>query len=109
MLRQSEIMHEVAEIMILASNGEFDELVLEVEVNISGGSVTSKCRQITNGKVEYLSFWEVDPNADLEEMGFELYEEMKNHTGGKLKKYTVTIDKEGTARARFEYRDRTET
>lgn len=103
MLRQSEIMHEVAQIVFMASKGDFDELVLEVEVDVEGGSVGSRCWQTVNGKVEFLSLWDVDPKAEMENLSYELFDEIKNHTGGELTKYTVTIDKDGAAKARFEY------
>jgi hypothetical protein len=42
-------------------------------------------------------------DPDLSKLSFELKDEMKNHTGGNLKKYAVRIDEEGKANASFEY------
>lgn len=103
MLRQSEIMHEIAQAAFMASKGDYDELILTLEVNIEEGWTEQTCRQIVNGEVEYLSMWDID-EPDLMNLGYELHEEMKKHTGGDLKKVTVTIDKQGKARASFEYR-----
>lgn len=103
MLRQSEIIHSVTDIVFMASKGDFDELVLEVEIDIEGGSVGSRCWQTVDGEVEYLSLWNVDPTAEMGALSRELYHEMKNHTGGELIKYTITVYKEGPAKARFEY------
>ena len=103
MLRQSEIMHELAQMAFEASKGDFDELILELEINVSEGTVEEQCRQTADGKVESLSLWDVDPKGKVMDLCFELHDEMKHHTGGELTKATVTIDAEGTARASFEY------
>lgn len=101
--RQGEIADEIAEFALIASNGEFDELLLEVEVEDSW--VKSHCEQVRNGEVEQLSLRGIrDPN--LMKLSFELRKEMLNHTGGDLKKYTFRIDKEGRASIDFEYRNR---
>lgn len=103
MLKQSEIMHQVAQIALSASSDDFDELILEVEINRDGGTVGGQLRQITNGVVEYPSMWDPDRSPNLMDLSYELQDEIKRLSGGELTKYTVRIDKEGTARATFEY------
>lgn len=104
MLRQSEIMHEAAQIAFMASEGEFDELVLEVEIDIDTGTISFSCYQTKDGKKVSLSLFDTGRLVDLSDLSEELHSEMKEHTGGDLKKYTVTIDGDGTTRANFEYR-----
>lgn len=100
--RQNEIVEEIAEFALIASNGEFDELLLEVEVEENW--TKEHCEQVLNGEVEQLSLFGIhDPN--IMKLSFELRKEMLNHTGGDLKKYTFRMDKEGRASIDFEYRN----
>ncbi len=104
-LRQIEIMHEIAGMALEASHGDFDELVLEVTVDVEGGHTSAQCRQTVDGEVESLSLWEVDAGMKLMNLSFELHEEMKNQTGGDLSKHITTIDEKGRAISTFEYRN----
>lgn len=100
--REDEILEEIAEFALIASNGEFDELILEVDVEDNW--TTEYCEQVLNGEVEQLSLFGIhDPN--LMQLSFDLRKEILNHTGGDLKKYTFRIDKEGRASIDFEYRN----
>ena len=102
MFKQLAILNEIAEFAFTASKGDYDELVLEVEVNVEGGWTNSRCWQTANGETEQLSLFGIrDP--DLMTLSFELHEEVRNHTGGNLKSYIVTIDKEGKAAVDFKY------
>jgi hypothetical protein len=67
-----------------------------------GDSITATCHQTVSGKTEQLSL-EGTNGPDLRKLSFELRDEMKNHTGGDLKKYAVRINEEGKANASFEY------
>lgn len=104
MQRQFDIMDDVAQVAFIASKGDYDELVLEVEVDVEEGWVQSHCWQSVNGEIEQLSTFDIE-DPDINELSFELHKEMKNHTGGDLKKYTLRIDKEGKAKINFEYRN----
>ena len=104
MQRQFDIQDDIAQVAFIASNGEYDELVLEVDVDVEGRSLGAHCWQTVNGEIEQLSIFDID-EPDLMGLSFELHKEMKNHTGGDLKKYTLRIDKEGKARINFEYRN----
>ena len=69
--------------------------------NSERDTITATCHQTVKGKTEQLPLEETaDP--DLRKLSFELKDEMKNHTGGDLKKYAVRIE-EGRANATFEY------
>ena len=100
--RQDEILDEIAQYALLASNGEFDELVLEVEVEDT--SLKAHCEQVLNGKIEQLSLLGIREFSILD-LSIELRKEILNHTGGDLKKYTFRMDKEGKASMDFEYRN----
>ncbi len=104
-LRQMEILHEIAGMALEASHGDFDELVLEVTVDVEGGHTSAQCRQTIDGKVESLSLWEVDAGMKLMNLSFELHEEIKNHTGGDMSKHITTVDENGRARTVIEYRN----
>ena len=100
--KQIEILNEIAEAAFTASEGEYDELVLEVEVHPKGGWTQERCWQSKNGEIEQLSLFGIhDP--DLMTLSFELHDAVNKHTGGDLKSYTMTIDKEGTAKVDLDY------
>jgi len=101
MLRQFDLLQEIAQIAFNATDDDFDELVLEVELG-EADTITATCHQTVSGKTEQLSL-EGTNDPDLSKLSFELKDEMKNHTGGNLKKYAVRIDEEGKANASFEY------
>lgn len=103
--RQMEILHEIAGMALEASHGDFDELVLEVTVDVEGGHTSAQCRQTVDGRVESLSLWEVDSGMKLMDLSFELHEEIKKHTGGDMSKHITTIDDSGQARTILEYRN----
>ena len=101
MLRQFDLLQDITQVAFLATDDNFDELILEVELGESG-KIIARCRQTINGKSEALSLEKItDP--DLRQLSFDLKDEMKSHTGGELKKYTVRIDEEGKAKTSFEY------
>ena len=102
--RQSEILQSVAQVAFMASSGDYDKLVIEVEVNVEEGWVENTCRQHLDGEVTSLSLFDIN-EPDLADLSFELHKLMKEHTGGDLHKYSVTIDGDGTAKANFEYRN----
>lgn len=101
MLRQFDLLQDITQIAFQATDDDFDELVLEVELG-EGDVIAATCRQTVNGKTEQLSLEHANDPA-LRKLSFELKDEMKNHTGGDLKKYAVRINEEGKADATFEY------
>ena len=105
MLRQFDLLQDITQIAFNATDDDFDELVLEVELG-EGDAITATCHQTVNGQTEQLSLEGIhDP--DLKKLSLELKDEMKTHTGGNLKKYAVRIDEEGKANASFEYDNET--
>ena len=101
MLRQFDLLQDITQIAFNATDDDFDELVLEVELG-EGDTITATCHQTVSGKTEQLSL-DGTNDPDLRKLSFELKDEMKNHTGGHLKKYAVRINEEGKANASFEY------
>lgn len=101
MLRQFDLIQDITQVAFQAAADDFDELVLEVELG-DGDTIAATCRQTVNGKSQLLSLENIN-DPDLGKLSFELKDEMKNHTGGNLRKYTVRIDEEGKANASFEY------
>ena len=104
MLRQFEILEEIAQAAFNVSHGEYDELVLEVKVDVEEGWIEATCKQTLGGTTEQLSLFDVE-DPDLMALSFALHEAMKEHTGGDMKKYTLRIDGKGAAKASFEYRN----
>jgi hypothetical protein len=101
MLRQFDLLQDITQIAFDATGDEFDELILEVELG-EGETIKATCRQTVKGTTEELSL--ADKTApDLRRLSYELKDEMKNHTGGDLKKYILRIDEEGKANASFDY------
>lgn len=102
MRRQFDILDEVAQFMFNAAADEFERLVLEVEVDVEEGSTSYQCWQTAEGKTLCLLL-DFEDGCELMNPSFELYHEMKKHTGGELQTYSITIDEEGTARCKFAY------
>jgi hypothetical protein len=101
MLRQFDLIQDITQVAFLATEDDFDELVLEVELG-DGETITATCYQTVTGAAEQLSLEDIhDP--DLRKLSYELKKEMKNHTGGNLARYTIRINEEGKANASFEY------
>lgn len=104
MLRQIEILNEFAQMAFDASKGDFDELVLVVKSVAEDGVSSAECRQVTDGEVETLSLYDVEGMDNMGPLCEELHEELKSHTGGELEKFTITIDADGTAKTKIQYR-----
>jgi len=104
MMKWIHLVHEISQIPMSVANEEYDELVMEVELDPKEGWIDIKCRQTTGTEVEDLSLFDID-DPDLMELSFDLHKAMKDHTGGDLKRYTIRIDESGKAKANFEYHD----
>lgn len=103
MLKQFDLLQDITQIAFQATDGEFDELLLEVELG-EGDTVTATCHQTVRGTTEQLSLADIH-EPDLKKLSFELRDEMKSQTGGDLTNFAVRIDEEGKAKVNFDYRD----
>ena len=104
MIRASEIVKEITEILLDMAEGEYDNLLLEVEVSAEGRSIDLYVSQSLHGKIEEPDFQGM-LGHDVMMLSFDLHEALKEHTGGDLHKYTIRIDETGKATANFEYDD----
>ena len=103
-MRQFEILNEIAQVAFIVSDGQYDEWVLEVDVDPIGGWTEQRCWQTKGGKVEQLSLFGIS-DPDVMTLSFELHEEVKKHTGGNLKGYVMKIGEDGEAKVDLKYHE----
>ena len=104
MLKSMDIVKEITDISLSYADEEFDEFVLEIEVNYDEKYISQDCFQLRNNQATEIRIPGKDGH-DIMMLSFQLHEAMKEHTGGDLKKYVIRIDETGKAMANFEYHD----
>lgn len=114
--RQFEILDEIARAAIQSAEGEYDELVVEMEFGEgSSGSASYKMVKgvreplyIPSPKVLSIDYPNVSTldYPDVLDLGYELLQELRKRSGrSNLRQYTVRVDKDGKASANFEDHD----
>lgn len=107
--RQQEIMSGICELMLDAGEGEYDELLLELELNAEKGWCKFTFSQTVDGESKSLPMPPEEQGPTLLDLSLRLHKEMMSHTGGDWTKLILRMNKAGRATADFEYGEAPQT
>ena len=99
--KQIEILNKISNIMNSSVNFDCEGMLCRFESDMEDDSVSQEFYFIRDGKK--ISGLLNDPDWLLMDLVLDLQNEMLKHTGGKWVAFTLTIDKDGKAKANFDY------
>ena len=105
LIEQTEILNEIANIMILGAPENCEEIkcVFEYRYGYDDGSygVGKQFEYLQNNERDYVILF--DPKYRITELVPKLHALMKAQTGGEWTSFTLTLDKDGKAHTKFHY------
>lgn len=99
--KQVGILNELSGLIHQSAGLNYDSASCKFEINIEDESVGQEFL-FTKGDQEVSALLE-DPEWIIMDLVFDLYKEMKAHTGGEWISFTLTIGEDGKATTKFEY------